>query len=52
LPLIHCGDHATADALFDELVALADEKGSLFWKAFGSLTQGSVDLELLRLPGS
>jgi class 3 adenylate cyclase/predicted ATPase len=42
LPQIHCGHYATADALLDELVALADEKGSLFWKAFGRLAQGSV----------
>jgi predicted ATPase len=42
LPQIHCGHYATADALLDELVALAEEKGSLFWKAFGRLAQGSV----------
>jgi predicted ATPase len=42
LPQIHCGHYASADALLDELVALADEKGSLFWKAFGRLAQGSV----------
>jgi predicted ATPase len=42
LPQIHCGHYATADALLDELVALADEKGSLFWRAFGGLAQGSV----------
>jgi predicted ATPase len=42
LPQIHCGHYATADALLDELVALADEKGSLFWKAFGRLAQGSI----------
>ena len=28
-----CGNYATAKALSDELVALADEKGALFWKA-------------------
>ena len=27
---------------FDELIALADEKGALFWKAFGTMYQGSV----------
>jgi predicted ATPase len=42
LPLLHCGHYATADALLDELVALADEKGSLFWKAFGKLARGSI----------
>jgi len=28
-----CGNHATARALSDELVALADEKGAWFWEA-------------------
>jgi predicted ATPase len=28
-----CGNHATARALSDELVALADEKGARFWEA-------------------
>ena len=39
---IFCGNYATANALADELVALADEKGALFWKAFGMLNQGCV----------
>ena len=30
------------NALVDELVALADEKGALFWKAFGMLNQGCI----------
>ena len=30
---IFCGNYAAANAHADELVALADEKGSLFWKA-------------------
>ena len=30
-----CGNYATAKALTDELVALADEKGASFWKAHG-----------------
>jgi class 3 adenylate cyclase/tetratricopeptide (TPR) repeat protein len=33
-PLIHCGNYAAANALLDELVALAEEKGASFWKAF------------------
>jgi class 3 adenylate cyclase/predicted ATPase len=37
---IHCGDFATATAQADELVALADEKGTMFWKAFGMMNQG------------
>ena len=37
---ILCGNYAAANAHVDELVALADEKGALFWKAFGMLQQG------------
>ena len=37
---IFCGNYARANALIDELVALADEKGALFWKAFGMMNQG------------
>jgi hypothetical protein len=35
-----CGNYASATAVFDELVALAEEKGTLFWKAFGMMNQG------------
>jgi len=40
--LIHAlrGSYATASAQADELVALADEKGALPWKASGILIQG------------
>jgi class 3 adenylate cyclase/predicted ATPase len=34
------GNYASATAAFDELVALAEEKGTLFWKAFGMMNQG------------
>jgi predicted ATPase len=37
-----CGNYATATALVDELVALADEKGSLFWKAVGTMNRGCI----------
>jgi class 3 adenylate cyclase/predicted ATPase len=37
-----CGNLATASALADELVALADEKGALLWKAFGMMNQGCL----------
>jgi class 3 adenylate cyclase/predicted ATPase len=37
---IYCGNYATANALADEVVALADEKGAPIWKAFGMLNQG------------
>ena len=32
-----CGEYAAAKALIDELVALADEKASTYWKASGTL---------------
>jgi class 3 adenylate cyclase/predicted ATPase len=37
---IHCGNYATANALSDELVALADEKGAPLWKALGLMGRG------------
>ena len=37
---IHCGDYVGASAVVDELVGLADEKGSLFWMASGMTCQG------------
>jgi predicted ATPase len=39
---IFCGSFATATALTNELVALADEKGASFWKAYGMMHQGCV----------
>ena len=39
---ICCGNYAAANAQVDELVALADEKGALFWKALGMMDQGSL----------
>jgi hypothetical protein len=39
---IHCGNYATANAVIDELIALADEKGTMFWKAYGMVHQGCV----------
>src|SRR5262249_496293 len=41
-PQIFCADYATANALLDELVVLADEKGGLRWKAQGLMDQGCV----------
>ena len=40
-----CGNYAVANALADELVAFADEKGAFFWKAIGKLTQGWLMVE-------
>ena len=37
---IHCGNYAAASAQADELVAMADQKGSLFWRAYGMLGRG------------
>ena len=37
---IHCGNYTTANALADQLVALADEKGALFWKMGGTVNHG------------
>ena len=37
---IYCGNYAAANAQADEVVALADEKGALLWKAFGMTNQG------------
>jgi predicted ATPase len=39
-PYVFCGDDAAALALLDELAGLADEKGSLYWKAFAMWLQG------------
>ena len=37
---IQCGNYPAAQTHADELVALADEKGALMWKALGILAQG------------
>jgi predicted ATPase len=39
---IQCGNYAAASTEADELVALADEKGALFWKALGMSVQGCL----------
>ena len=43
-PMTHllCGNYAAANAQLDEVVALADEKGALLWKAGGMMNQGCV----------
>jgi class 3 adenylate cyclase/predicted ATPase len=45
-PLTHiqCGHYATANAQSHEGVELADEKGTLFWKAWGIMNQGCVSV--------
>ncbi|WP_036019174.1 adenylate/guanylate cyclase domain-containing protein [Bradyrhizobium sp. WSM1743] len=42
LTCIHCGDHTAAKAQADEGVALADEKGTLLWKAAGTIFKGYI----------
>ena len=42
LTCLLCADYAVAKALIEELVALADEKGTTFWKAGGIAFQGSL----------
>ena len=39
---ILCGEYAAANAHSDEAVALAEEKGTLFWKAQGTVPRGCV----------
>jgi hypothetical protein len=39
---IYRGDYAEANARAEELIALADEKGALFWTAFGTMKQACV----------
>lgn len=41
-PYTLCGNRTAAGAQAQELVALAEEKGSLFWKAYGMMNQGCV----------
>ena len=38
----HCGNYATANAVADELVTLAGEKGAVFWEAFGMMVRGCL----------
>ena len=40
LPFILSGEHGAANVLGDELVTLAEEKGSPFWKAAGRIMRG------------
>jgi len=41
---IHCGKYAAANVLTDELVALAHEKGALFWRMGGIMARGYLML--------
>jgi len=44
-PLILCGNYAAAAAQIDELIVLANEKGSSFWKAEGLPQRGLLMAE-------
>jgi len=37
-----CGNYATTNSLIDEVIPLADEKGTLFWKAYGMMNRGCL----------
>ena len=39
---ILCGNYAAANALIDELIALADGIGAPYWKAIGTEVRGSL----------
>jgi class 3 adenylate cyclase/predicted ATPase len=39
---ILCGNYPAANALADELAAVAEHKGALLWQAYGLLAKGSV----------
>jgi class 3 adenylate cyclase/predicted ATPase len=41
---LHCGNYAIANLQSEEAIALADEKGALFWKAWAMMNQGFVSL--------
>jgi predicted ATPase len=40
----HCGNYATANVQSEEAIALADEKGTLFWKGWAMMNQGDVSV--------
>jgi predicted ATPase len=42
---IRCGSYATANVCIDELRALAEETGALFWRVVGGLTRGCIFAE-------
>ena len=42
VPYTLCGNHAAVAAQAQEMVALAEEKGSPLWKAAGIMNQGNV----------
>ena len=45
LPYFYCGNYLTANALINELVALADEKGVSYWKMAAMVVHGFLFAE-------
>jgi class 3 adenylate cyclase/predicted ATPase len=41
---LQCGNYAIANLQSEEAIALADEKGTLFWKAWAMMNQGVVSV--------
>jgi hypothetical protein len=39
---MQCGNYSTANARIDELISVADDKGTAFWKASGMVYRGSI----------
>jgi predicted ATPase len=37
-----CGNYSTTNSLINEVIPLAEQKGTLFWKAFGMMNRGCV----------
>ena len=37
-----CGNYATTNSLIGEVIPLAEQKGTLFWKVFGMMNRGCV----------
>jgi predicted ATPase len=42
LPNMYCGRYEAVNTILEDLITLADEKGSLFWKDFGMVTRGCI----------
>jgi class 3 adenylate cyclase/predicted ATPase len=42
LAYIWCGDYAAAKAQTDQLIALTDEKGAVFWKVAATILEGCI----------
>jgi predicted ATPase len=52
IPHIFCGNYATANALLNELLVLADGKGAFYWKAHGMSDKGCLLALISKAPDS